>query len=411
MLSIFSVLMKHLFKNYFFLAFFCISLHTSQAQNSTLQLSSEAQISLITIGPGPELYDSFGHTAIRVKDPRRNIDWVFNYGRFNFNTPNFYLKFAKGQLLYTLWVTPFNEFIEDYKYQRRWVKEQVLALDTQEKKRYFDFLKNNAKDENREYQYDFFYDNCATRPVDALTIAMNGQLHINYSSFPEGFTHRDLIRNNVHWNTWGMVGMDVAIGSVTDRPATKKEYAFLPNYTMEAFAHSKIIHENTEKPLVSETKSLFIPEKENTYKELFIISPIVIIGLLSLILLYKTYKDYKNERSLGFVDSLMLFFTGCVGILLAFLWFGTEHSTTKWNYNLLWAFPFHLIASFVIRKATPPRWIYPYMKLSVIMLALLGFHWIVGVQRYAYALLPLFIALTVRYIYMLKVIKQTRGVE
>ena len=411
MLSIFSVLMKHLFKNYFFLAFFCISLHTSQAQNSTLQLSSEAQISLITIGPGPELYDSFGHTAIRVKDPRRNIDWVFNYGRFNFNTPNFYLKFARGKLLYTLWVTPFDEFIEDYKYQRRWVKEQVLSLDTQEKKRFFDFLKNNAKDENREYQYDFFFDNCATRPVDALTIVMGEQLNINYSSFPEGFTHRDLIRNNVHWNTWGMVGMDIAIGSVTDRHATKKEYAFLPDYTMEAFANSMIVNGNTEKPLVSSTEDLYTPEKENTYKELFITSPIVIISILSLLLLYKTYKDRKNERLVGFVDSFVLFCIGCIGILLAFLWFGTEHTTTKWNYNLLWAFPFHLIASFVIRKATPPRWIYPYMKLSVIMLALLGFHWTVGVQQYAYALIPLFIALATRYMYMLKVIKKSRATD
>ena len=408
MLSIFSVLMKHLFKNYFFLAFFCISLHTAQAQNSTVQLSSDAQISLITIGSGPELYDSFGHTAIRVKDPRRNIDWVFNYGRFNFNTPNFYLKFARGKLLYTLWVSPFDDFIEDYKYQRRWVKEQILSLDTQEKKRYFDFLKNNAKEENREYRYDFFFDNCATRPVDALTEVMNGQLNINYSSFPEGFTHRDLIRNNVHWNTWGMVGMDVAIGSVTDRLATKKEYAFLPDYTMEAFANSMIVNENTKKPLVSKTESLYIPKKENTYKELFIVSPIIIIGLLSFLLLYKTYKDRKNDRPLGFVDSLILFCTGCIGILLAFLWFGTEHGTTKWNYNLLWAFPFHIIASFVIKKATPPQWIYPYMKLSVIMLALLGFHWIVGVQQFAYALIPLFIALAVRYMYMLKVIKQTR---
>ncbi|WP_299213127.1 DUF4105 domain-containing protein [uncultured Dokdonia sp.] len=383
-------------------------LHTVRAQNNTIQLSSEAEISLITIGPGPELYDSFGHTAIRVKDPRRNIDWVFNYGRFNFNTPNFYMKFARGQLLYTLWVTPFDEFIEDYKVQRRWVKEQILALDTQDKKLFFDFLKNNAKDENREYLYDFFFDNCATRPLDALKSVMGKQLKIDYSSFPEGFTHRELIRDNVHWNTWGMVGMDIAIGSVTDRLATKEEYAFLPEYSMEAFANSTISDGNTKEPLVSKAEPLFIPEKENTYKELFVISPIVIISLLSLLLLYKTYTDHKNERPLGFVDALVLFCTGIIGILLAFLWFGTEHTTTKWNYNLLWAFPFHIIASFAIRKVAPPRWIYPYMKLSVILLALLGFHWIIGVQQYAYALIPLFIALAVRYMYMLKVIKKSR---
>ncbi|MFT5891465.1 MAG: hypothetical protein ACI9Y7_001569 [Dokdonia sp.] len=401
--------MKQLSVKYIILVFLCTIVTNIHAQSRFTRLSENAEISLITIGPGPELYDSFGHTAIRVHDDATNIDWVFNYGRFNFNTPNFYMKFARGKLLYTLWVTPFDDFIEDYKYQRRWVKEQVLALDTKEKKLFFDFLKSNAKDENREYLYDFFFDNCATRPVDALTSVMGEQLKVDYSNFPEGFTHRDLIRNNVHWNTWGMLGMDVAIGSVTDRLATKKEYAFLPEYTMEAFSHSKLSNGTSERSLILKTETLHTPEKENIYKESFIISPIIIIGLLSLLLLYKTYKDHKNEKALGIVDTLILFCTGIIGILLALLWFGTEHSTTKWNYNLLWAFPFHIIASFVIRKVTPPQWVYPYLKLSVILLALLCFHWIVGVQRYAYALIPLFIALAVRYMYMLKVIKKSRA--
>lgn len=400
--------MKLLSVKYLILVFLCTSITSLHAQSRFTRLSENAEISIITIGPGPELYDSFGHTAIRVHDDASNIDWVFNYGRFNFNTPNFYMKFARGKLLYTLWVTPFDDFIEDYKYQRRWVKEQILALDTKEKKQFFDFLKNNAKDENREYLYDFFFDNCATRPVDGLTSVMGKQLKIDYSSFPEGFTHRDLIRNNVHWNTWGMLGMDVAIGSVTDRLATQKEYAFLPNYTMEAFANSTISNGTSERSLVLKTESLYTPEKENTYKESFIISPIIIMSLLSLLLVYKTYKDNENQKALGITDTLILFCTGIIGILLAFLWFGTEHSTTKWNYNLLWAFPFHIIASFVIRKVTPPQWIYPYLKLCIIMLALLCFHWIVGVQRYAYALIPLFIALIVRYVYMIKVVKKSR---
>ncbi|GGG27833.1 hypothetical protein GCM10011344_30820 [Dokdonia pacifica] len=389
----------------------CVFTTNIHAQNQFIRLSENAEISLITIGPGPELYDSFGHTAIRVHDDATNIDWVFNYGRFNFNTPNFYLKFARGKLLYTLWVTPYDDFIEDYVYQRRWVKEQVLSLNTQEKKQFFDFLKNNARDENREYLYDFFFDNCATRPVDGLEKVMGKQLHIDYSSFPEGYTHRDLIRHNVHWNTWGMLGMDVAIGSVTDRLATKKEYAFLPDYTMEAFTNSVITDGTTKRPLVLKTEALHIPEEENTYKESFMISPIVIIGLIALLLIYKTYKDYKNDNPLGLVDTILLFCTGLIGILLVLLWFGTEHSTTKWNYDLLWAFPFHMIASFVIRKVSPPKWIYPYMKLSIILLALLCFHWIVGVQRFAYALIPLYIALVIRYLYILKVIKKNREIS
>lgn len=386
----------------------CVFTTNLQAQNQFKRLSEDAEISLITIGPGPDLYDSFGHTAIRVHDDAIDIDWVFNYGYFDFDTPNFYTKFARGKLLYILAVTKYEDFIDGYKEQRRWVKSQTLSLNYQEKTTFFEFLKKNASPKNRSYQYDFFYDNCATRPVDGLEKVIDKQLEIDYSSFPEGFTHRDLIRHNVHWNTWGMLGMDVAIGSVTDKLATKKEYAFLPEYTMEAFANSKISNGTTQRPLVLKTETLHIPEEENIYKESFIISPIIIISLLSLLLMYITYRDYKNETSLGLVDTVILLFTGIIGLLLAFLWFGTEHSTTKWNYDLLWAFPFHILASFAIRKTTPPKWIYPYIKLAIIMLALLGFHWIVGVQRFAYALIPLFIALTIRYIYMLKVIKKSR---
>lgn len=403
--------MKHLFIKYFFLAFFCIILNTVQAQNHFSQLSNEAEISLITIGPGPELYDSFGHTAIRVKDPRRDIDWVFNYGRFNFNTPNFYIKFARGKLLYTLWVNQFDEFIEDYKQQQRWVKEQILALNAKEKQLFFDFLKNNAKDENREYLYDFFFDNCATRPVNAIAGIMGKELTFDYNDFPDVRTHRELIRENVPWNSWGALGMDVAIGSVTDRLATKKEYLFLPNYTMQAFEKATLSKDGIDKPLISKTKMIFVPDEENVYKERFITSPILIIGLLSLLLMYKTYKDYKNKKEINYIDTIILTVTGIIGLLLAILWFATEHGSTKWNYNLLWAFPFHVFAAFIITKANPPRWIYPYIKLTIILLVLLCFHWIVGVQAYPYSLIPLFIALGLRYLYILSSLRKIRDTE
>ncbi|MEP0263932.1 DUF4105 domain-containing protein [Dokdonia sp.] len=403
--------MKHLFRTYFFLAFFCIILHTAQAQNHFSQLSNEAEISLITIGPGPELYDSFGHTAIRVKDLRRDIDWVFNYGRFNFNTPNFYIKFARGKLLYTLWVNHFDEFIEDYKQQRRWVKEQTLALNTKEKQLFFDFLKNNAKDENREYLYDFFFDNCATRPVNAIAGIMGKELIFDYNDFPDGRTHRELIRENVPWNSWGALGMDVAIGSVTDRLATKEEYLFLPNYTMQVFENATISKDGIGKSFISKTKMIFVPDTENIYKERFITSPILIIGLLSLLLMYKTYKDYKNKKGINYIDTVILAVTGVIGILLALLWFATEHGSTKWNYNLLWAFPFHVFAAFIITKVNPPRWIYPYIKLTIILLVLLCFHWIVGVQSYSYSLIPLFIALGLRYLYIVTSLRKIRDTE
>jgi len=93
------------------------------------------------------------------------------------------------------------------------------------------------------------------------------------------------------------------------------------------------------------------------------------------------------------------------------LWFGTDHTATAWNYNLLWAFPFHIFAAFVITKKNPPQWIYPYMKLTFILITLLFFHWIVGVQKYALALLPILIAITIRYWYILKKLRELKTKE
>src|SRR5699024_474509 len=56
------------------------------------------QVSLLTCAPGEELYSSFGHNAVRLLDLDTGRDLVFNYGTFDFDTPNFYVKFARGKL-------------------------------------------------------------------------------------------------------------------------------------------------------------------------------------------------------------------------------------------------------------------------------------------------------------------------
>ena len=155
--------MKKLYLLFLFLFFLN---NISEAQPSTL--SEEAEISIITIGPGKNLYDKFGHSAFRVKDEANGIDWAYNYGTYDFNTPNFYTKFAQGKLNYNLSVSYFEPFFENYIAENRWVKEQVLNLTVEEKNALFQFLENNAKPENRGYLYDFFFDNCATKIRDVL---------------------------------------------------------------------------------------------------------------------------------------------------------------------------------------------------------------------------------------------------
>lgn len=373
------------------------------AQNRVPTLSPNGEISVLTIGQGPELYDSFGHTAVRVRDAQKGIDIVFNYGLFDFDTPNFYTKFAQGKLLYRLGFKPFDDFLAGYIKQQRIVTTQKLVQSQAEKQALFNFLLENAKPENSRYLYDFLYDNCATRPVNAINSVYPTDIFKGFSPKNKGLTHRQLIQKNVPWNTWGSFGMDIAIGSITDRPISNREYLFLPEYTQEALS----IAQGTNGLLATPIQVLYQPEESNSYKESVIFSPLVIFSFIAILIIMVTYNDNKHNKGIKRLDKVLLLITGIIGAVLALLWFATDHYSTKWNYNLLWAFPFHVLAAFSLRKNSNKKWLYPYLKLSLILLILIAFHWVIGVQEYPLVLLPLLIAIAVRLLYLLREVKKT----
>jgi len=136
--------------------------------NAQLQLTTESKVSILTIGPGTSLNDAFGHNAIRIKDPVYKFDIVFDYGRYDFETENFYLKFAQGKLDYQISQSKFETFFNYYQYNNRSVKEQVLNLNRAQKTAFYLLLKENIKPENKSYPYDFFYNNCATKIKDDI---------------------------------------------------------------------------------------------------------------------------------------------------------------------------------------------------------------------------------------------------
>lgn len=364
-------------------------------------LSEEAEISIITVGPGKYLYDKFGHSAFRVKDPVNDIDWAYNYGTYDFNQPNFYTKFAQGKLLYSLSVAYFDSFMANYKAQNRWVKEQVLDLNNAEKNDLFRYLQNNAKPENRDYKYDFFFDNCATKIRDVLVAVLGNEVQYNDSFVEEEYTFRELIQKNVKANTWGSLGMDVAIGSVVDQPATAWQYQFLPQYVYEAAAVATLRRSGTTLPLVKKEQQLFenSPQEDNGN---FLFSPLFVFGLIGLLIIYLTYRDIKRQKRNRVLDALLFAVTGIIGIVLLLLWLATDHTATANNYNLLWAFPLSLLAAPLIARTQVPHWIRKYIFLLLVMMALMVLHSITGVQQFAIGFLPFFIALAVRYVYLVK---------
>ena len=371
-----------------------------------ITLSETAELSILTMGPGDDLNDSFGHSAFRVKDTIQNIDVVYNYGVYDFNTPNFYLKFAQGKLLYNLDRNNFTPFYNYYSKQNRWIKEQVLNLNPSEKKDLFNFLQNNFKPENRTYKYDFFFDNCATKIRDVMTTVLKDKISYQDGLENNSYTFRELIQKNVDWNTWGSFGMDIAIGAVVDQKATYWEYQFLPEYVSKATDKAKLNRGQEDISLVKKTINLFINSpKEN--KSNFFTSPLFIMGLLAFIILGITYKDFKNKIRSRWLDISIYSITGIIGVLLLLLWFATDHYTTHNNYNLLWAFPLSLFFVLAISKKNPKPWLKRYVFFQILMLTLLCIHWITGVQVFTYGLIPLLIALLVRYLYLVFYFKNT----
>lgn len=364
------------------------------------QLSEDATISIITIGPGKELYDSFGHSAFRVQDPANNRDLIFNYGTFDFDTPNFYLKFARGKLPYALSVRDYQGFLNAYIRENRTFVEQELDLTYGQKTKIFNALLKNAQPENREYKYDFFFDNCATRMRDVLKKSLGDDLNYNAGYAPEQYTFRALIQQRLDRNTWGSLGIDICLGAVIDQTATEWQHQYLPEYVHDAAAMATIFHNNNEKPLVKNKTVVFNANGSNKLKPFFLLTPLAVFGVIGLFILGITYRDYKRKKRSGWLDAILFFITGLVGSLLLLLWIATDHTATANNYNLLWAFPLNLLFFSLISRSKVKKWLYRYVFFLILLMVLMVFHWVTNVQVFAIGLIPFLVALALRWVYL-----------
>ncbi len=392
-----------LHKKFFFLLIFFLNTKFLIGQN--LQLSTYAEISVVTYGPGEALFEKFGHTAIRIKDPLLRLDLVYNYGIFDTSEANFYVNFTKGFMKYKLVRYPFINSVESYQKDKRWVKQQVLNLSVKEKNKIFGFLEQNAQPKNASYYYDPFFDNCSTKPNNILFSALGDTLIFDDNFIVEKKTMRQLMNSELHWNTWGSLGINIALGNRLDRIATPQEYAFLPDYVFKILAESKVKRNEKLEDLVLKTETILdfeekIPTSDN-------ISPFLVFLLVTIIGLFLTMKDYKNASRTRWFDFFLLSITGIFGILIIFLWFFTNHSTAPNNFNFLWAFAPNFIVVFFLLKIRVPKWVSVYYKILVVMLCILPILWITGFQTFPLSLLSFYLLLLVRYVYVIKFIKNS----
>jgi Domain of unknown function (DUF4105) len=323
--------------------FICIFAHLQIFSFS----QSRLRISLLTCTPGEELNETFGHSAIRVIDSNSVTDHVYNYGTFNFEDKNFYIKFIKGKLRYFVNIDQFQEFAFFYQQYNRGITEQVLNFSEKEKLDIYHALIENAKEENKYYQYDFFLDNCTTRlrdiikkyhhPTPALPAVM-----------PTSYTFRNAIHQYLDDNNqyWSKLGIDILLGARTDAVMTAEQQEFLPDNLMHA------LDATTNTKLVSTSNQLYIfnatKNKSSFFTPLFLSAAIFLFFVI-----ISLFKNNFSKKLLNFFDVLLFVLVGTLGILLIFMWFGTDHIMTKNNYNLLWASPLFIVYAFFVNKKTP----------------------------------------------------------
>jgi len=296
----------------------------------------QAQISVITCDPGEELYSIYGHNAIRLKF-NNGRDLVFNYGTFDFDTPNFALKFMQGKLPYRLSVSEYNSFIAEYNYFKRSVKEQVLHLDSTQTEAVIAYLSENLKPENIEYKYDFFFDNCATRINDVISAALENNVvwdidHRSNKSF------RAIIKEYQYVMPWTDFGIDLIIGAKADQITTLSQETFIPDYLYNHLDKATI----DQNPIVKEDLILLdFGQKRIEPVSIWIniTSITFLLFLLAEVFLFFNANKFEGSVWLERYDKSCYIMLALAGSLMAFMWWGTDHIATKENWNLLWAMP------------------------------------------------------------------------
>ncbi|GHT14983.1 membrane protein [Bacteroidia bacterium] len=336
------------------------------------------QVSLLTVKPSSiAVYTIYGHTALRLYDPSNNTDIVLNWGMFDSHAPNFLFHFVKGETDYYFTTMDYSSFFLEYSWKNTTITEQILSIPNENKAAFIQMIALNLKPENRNYRYNFLFDNCTTRPRDIIEKCCGGKLA--YPVQTEKTTFRDLIHSCTNPYPWMTFGIDLLIGSGADSLISIRQELFLPEKLMDALEQAAVIAPNgAEFPLVVSSKVILQSSDDEVSQLAFWDSPLLIASIIFLIYMTLVIVGYITKRRFRLPFALLFFVAGIGGCLVATICFFSIHPCTSPNWNILWLHPLHLIGfvGFLLKKSYPLfRW---YHGINFVLLSgfLLGWHWI-----------------------------------
>ncbi len=322
------------------------------SQKKSQDNNNDIKVSLLTYSPGSRLYSVFGHSAIRIYDQANSSDLVYNYGTFQFDQSGFYLKFLHGNLIYSLSRTSFENVKQSLILENRSLIETPLVLNNIEKVRLIRYLENNILPENRDYRYDFLYDNCATRIIELLKKSTSDSLIIKPEVLPVK-TFRQLLRPYLKNRPWVHMGIDLLMGIQADKMARLTEPAFLPDYL-----HLFVKNFQLQSPENSHRLSRhdIIHFQSFSVQKAKKLTPSLFLWPLCLILLISALIDSHFRLLFQRIGNIILLLTGVISLLLYYLWIFPDHSIFRYNIDLLWAHPLLLLAAFMRHPKTRNRY-------------------------------------------------------
>lgn len=382
-----------------------LSIIGANAQDAGME-DSVPRISLLTCHAGSVMYELCGHTALRVQ--YLGEDLAVNYGLFEFATDNFAIKFLKGETDYRVGAYPFDYFLHNYTRQDRRVVEQELNLTPEQAKKLFDLLVINLRPENCVYRYNYVKNNCATKPIDVIELAVGNEIKFNEPSIDgaEEWTFRREMRHFHQNYAWYQLGIDLALGSGIDYKLPTREKMFAPE-ALETMMRGATVVDSTgiTIPIVKREVVWHEGHPAQLPPTPWWCSPMFVFSMLLVAVIAFTVRDVRRRQVSRSVDTLVYGVYGIVGVLLSFLVFVSVHEATSPNWNIVWLNPLALIPAVGVwlKKLKPIVLWYHFANFVVILLLMLC--WPFTGQTINVAILPLMAVIVIRsasYIYISK---------
>ena len=348
------------------------------------------RVSVLTFGPGDEVFERFGHNALRIVDATTGMDLAYNWGMFSFEDPDFLVRFFSGDTRYWVEAFPGSWLIEVYIAEDREVREQVLALTVEQRSALAALVTRNALPANKYYRYDYFLDNCSTRVRDALDSVLGGSLRRRFSVLPTDWTFRSESVRLLTPAGLAQAGGDIALGPKADVPITAWESMFVPMRLRDYLRDVTV-------PGVDGTPVPFVIGEELIYEAMRTPEPAArrgltigpwgpILGAWMLLLAPLSVAARRRTRVPAAVMAVVWYgLTGLIGLILVVMWFGSGHQFWYRNLNLLLVSPIGLVAALPVARAflrgavTPlARWLVIAILAQCVLALLLA---LVGPQR------------------------------